>query len=267
MIPLSTRLSFALMMMPLLALALAGCAPAVPPPVDPATEIGTTERQREWERTLSRPLGFLEAPFLKATYIFSDMADSLTGAPKRYALMMEDTNSPDARRRGMLELVERPYGGKPPYTTRYAQIAAERNPDGSKVDYLLRASAIRALNRSREPGHTALFISGLGDESDWVRLESAKALNRLPDPEAITALLAVVARPDENKDIRIAAAEALQHYKRLEVARVLTVLLGDREFALIWQARRSLRRLTGKDYGYDDAAWLQFLSGPESPFN
>ena len=121
------------------------------------------------------------------------------------------------------------------------------------------------MNRSREPGHTALFIKGLGDDSDWVRLESAKALNRLPDAEAIPALLALVARPDENKDIRIAAAEALQHYKKLDVARVLVGLLSDREFGLAWQAKNSLTRLTGKDLGYDDKAWLNYLTGAEKP--
>ena len=252
-----------LLMMSLVALV--GCSSAERPPVDPATEIGTSERQREWDRTLSQPFGFLEAPVVKSGHIFDDLSDTITGAPKRYALMMEDTTSPDARRQGLLELVERPYGGKPPYTTRYAQIAAEQSADGKKADYLLRASAIRGLNRSREPGHTALFIKALTDESDWVRLEAAKALNRLPDAEAIPVLIAVVVKIDENKDIRIAAAEALQHYKKLDVARVLVGLLGDREFGLAWQANKSLTRLTGKDLGYDDKAWLSFLTGAEKP--
>lgn len=246
--------------------ALTGCAGGnEQPQVDPAKEIGTTERQREWDRTLDQPFGFLDAPFVKAAHLFDDLSDVITGAPKRYALMMEETAYPDLRRKGMLELAERPFGEKPPYTTRYAQIAEEKSKDGAKADYLLRASAIRALNRSREPGHTALFIQGLADESDWVRLESAKALNRLPDPQAIQPLIGVVGKADEQKDIRIAATEALQHYRKLEVARVLVGLLSDREFSLSWQAHRSLKRLTGKDLGYDDKAWLAYLTGPEKP--
>ncbi len=249
-----------------IAASLTGCAgSAEQPNVDPAKEIGTTERQREWDRTLDQPLGFLEAPFVKSAHIFDDVSDVITGAPKRYALMMEETGYPDLRRKGMLELAERPFGEKPPYTTRYAQIAVEKYPDGSKADYLLRASAIRALNRSREPGHTALFVAGLADESEWVRLESAKALNRLPDPSAVPTLIAVASRPDEQRDIRIAAAEALQHYKKIEAARALVVLLNERDFGLAWQAQRSLTRLTGKNLGYDDKAWLAYLTGPEKP--
>lgn len=251
--------------MTIFAAALAGCSGGEKPPVDPATEIGTTEREREWTRTLDQPLGFLEAPLVKTGHIFDDLSDTITGSPKRYALMMEDTTSPDARRKGLLELVERPYGGKPPYTTRYSQIAEEKQANDVKADYLLRASAIRALSRSREPGHTALLIKGLTDESDWVRLESAKALNRLPDALAIPGLLAQANKPDENKDVRIAAIEALQHYKKLDVARVLVGMLGDRDFSLSWQAHRSLTRLTGKDLGYDDKAWLGYLTGTEKP--
>jgi len=230
--------------------------------VDPAAEIGTTERQREWNRTLSKPLGFLEAPFLKAVHLFEDLSDGVTEAPKRYALMMDDPQSPDARRVGVLELVERPWGESPPYTDRYAQIAAEAD-----ADYLLRATAIRALNRSREPGHTDLFVKGLSDDSNWVRLESAKALNRLPDPAAAPALIAVLSKADEAKDVRIAAAEALQHYQRLDVARVLVGLLGEREFGLAWQAHHSLKRVTGQDFGYNEAEWLAYLTSPSKPLN
>ncbi|QOV88479.1 HEAT repeat domain-containing protein [Humisphaera borealis] len=242
-----------------------GCSSSSERLIDPATEIGTSERQREWGRTLAQPLGFLEAPFVKSGHIFEDVSDAISSAPTRYALMMEDPASPDARRTGLSEMVERPFGGKPPYTTRYAQIAVEQDATGKKSDYLLRASAIRGLNRSREPGHTPLFIKALSDENDWVRLEAVKALNRLPDESAIPALLAVLTKPDENKDIRIAAAEALQHYKKLDVARVLVGLLGDREFGLAWQSHKSLTRLTGKDLGYDDKAWLSYLTGAEKP--
>lgn len=256
----SIRPAYALLLIVAAAVWLGGCATGQKPLVDPATQIGTTERQREWERTLSKPLGFLEAPFVKASHVFDDLSDKVTNAPARYAMMMENTSSPDARRIGLTELAERPWGEKPPYTSRYAQIAAKEDND-----YLLRAAAIRALNRSREPGHTDLFIAGLSDESEWVRLESAKALNRLPDAEAAPALLAVLSKPEEPKDVRIAAAEAVQHYKKLDVARVLVGLLGDRDFGLAWQARRSLERITGQDFRYDDVAWLNYLTGTSSP--
>jgi hypothetical protein len=42
--------------------------------------------------------------------------------------------------------------------------------------------------------------------------------------------------------------------------------LQAREFGVAWQARRSLRRITGRDLRYDDAAWLAYLTGPHKPF-
>jgi hypothetical protein len=245
--------------------ALGGCSSSgVEPRVDPATEIGTTEREREMKRTLDQPLGFLNVPLIRSRWVLTDLSDSVTGAPQRYAQMMETKGSPDQRREGMMGLVDRPWGERPPYTTRYAQIAEER--DGAvPADYLLRASAIRSLNRSREPGHANLFIKGLADESEWVRLESAKALNRLPAAEAIPALLSVVSKPEENKDVRIAAAEALGHHKNFEVARALISLLGSREFGLAWQAHQSLTQIMPKDLGYDEGAWLNYLNSPEKP--
>jgi len=31
-----------------------------------------------------------------------------------------------------------------------------------------------------------------------------------------------------------------------------------------WQARRSLRRISGVDYAYDANAWLEYLNNPSS---
>lgn len=178
----------------------------------------------------------------------------------RYARMMETADSADRRRQGISRLVEFDFARRPPYTTRYRQIA--RNDE----DYLVRAQAIRALNRSRDTGAAELYIDALTDPSELVRLEAAKALKNMPTPDAVGPLLAVIDRPEETRDVRIAAAEALRHYPRIEVARSLVDKLDERDFGVAWQARRSLRTITSHDYGYDEAAWLAFLTGPEAPF-
>jgi hypothetical protein len=49
------------------------------------------------------------------------------------------------------------------------------------------------------------------------------------------------------------------------VARVLAASLSGRDFGLAWQSRWSLKILTGKDLGYDESAWLGYLTGPEKP--
>ena len=72
--------------------------------------------------------------------------------------------------------------------------------------------------------------------------------------------------PNENRDVRIAAADALRHYRSLDVARALIAQLSSREFGLAWQSRRSLKNLTGKDLHYDESAWLDYVRGPDKPF-
>jgi hypothetical protein len=98
-----------------------------------------------------------------------------------------------------------------------------------------------------------------------VRWEAAKALSNIPDPSAAEPLSRTLGNQAETKDVRIAAAEALRHYRTMGVARVLAASLSGRDFGLAWQSRWSLKILTGKDLGYDESAWLGYLTGPEKP--
>ena len=129
---------------------------------------------------------------------------------------------------------------------------------------LLIAILLPALNRARDVQSTKVFIRALGDPNEWVRLEGAKALANVPDAAAADPLLQLLNRVDENRDVRIAAADALKHYRTLAVARGLEGALVDRHFDVSWQARTSLRYLYNRDFKYDQAAWLAFLSGPAS---
>lgn len=179
--------------------------------------------------------------------------------PGKYARMMEEPSVPDDRRIGINHLVARDFAQREPYTTRYRQIFE------TETDPLVRAAALRALNVSRDAGAVDLYVKALADPETLVRLEGAKALGHMPDPSAVDALLRVLNAPDEDKDVRIAAASALRHYPRLDVARALVATLESRAFDIAWQARRSLRRITGVDYAYDDAAWLEYISNPTQP--
>lgn len=176
--------------------------------------------------------------------------------PSASAAALEDTKSADRRRDAILALVDRRFGKAPPYTTRYAQMARFDN------DPSVRAAAIRALNRSRDGSATGVFVGALTDESPAVRLEAAKALSNLPDPAASPALLKMFQNTAEPLDNRVAAADALRQYRSLENARALVNVLSDRDFALSWQARQSLRTMTGEDARYDQAGWLNVLTGP-----
>jgi HEAT repeat protein len=189
-----------------------------------------------------------------------DISRALSGnTPLKAAKQLQNTESPDARREAINQLVEYPFGQKPPYTTRYQQLARD------DPDYLVRATAIRALNRSRDATATPFFIASLAAPNDRVRLEAAKALTNVPDSNAQPALLKIVNNPDENRDVRIAAADALKHYKNMDVARTLIATLNGRDYAVAWQSRHSLKRLTGRDLRYNEAAWIAMIQ-KEHPF-
>src|SRR5205085_10648828 len=179
--------------------------------------------------------------------------------PLRDVEMMENKDSADQRRQGINALASRSYGQAEPYTRRYRQIAQ------SDPDALVRAAAIRALNASRDRAAIPIFVAGLSDNSPFVRLQAAKALSNVPDPSAADPLARTLGNQTEQKDVRIAAAEALRHYRQINVARVLAGTLVGRDFGIAWQSRWSLRLLTGRDFRYDEHAWLEYLTGPNKP--
>lgn len=177
--------------------------------------------------------------------------------PSKADRMLEDKTSADNRREGMNRLVDFGFSNNELFEKRCRQIAQ------NDTDPTVRATAIRTANRCRDAKATPLFIKGLNDPNEWVRLESAKALTNIPDFNAAAPLAVVVGDPNESRDVRIAATDALKHYRTLPVARALCSALGDRSFAISWQARKSLKYLTDRDYGYDAGAWLAYFTGTE----
>jgi len=177
--------------------------------------------------------------------------------PGAAARQMEDKTSPDVRRVGVFALVDYSFAREDPYTKRYAQIAQ------LDEDYTVRAAAIRALNRSRSREGSKVFIHALQSEFVLERLEAAKAIANIPDPQAVPVLLLHLSKED-NKDVRIACADALRNYQTMEVARSLVEVLSDRDFGVAWQAHRSLRIMTAVDLGYNGGAWLDYLKSQKT---
>jgi hypothetical protein len=173
--------------------------------------------------------------------------------PSESVAKMEDADFPDLRISGIHELVSRPWGKQPPYTERYAQIADD------DPDHLVRATAIRAMNRSRYDQEPDVLVRGLEDRHELVRLEAAKALSNAWAPEAAAKLRSLVETTGETREVRLAAADALRHDRTPETFRTLVTLLADRDFGVAWTARRSLRRMTGQDFRYSEADWTGWL--------
>ncbi len=224
------------------------------PPPGPAPRVPTTVPAGGYESASIG--GTMKEVFIEKPTKFYKFITGNT--PKADAIDME-TGSADQRRSGINDLVDNDFGKQAPYTTRYSQIAQLDN------DPSVRAAAIRALNRSRDGVGIKAFIEGLSDENVGVRLESAKALANIPSFEAVPALMKVVSNTGESSDVKIAAIDALRHYKSMEVAQLLTAQLGHKDFSLAWQARQSLRFMTGSDYRYDATAWNSYLNSDAKP--
>jgi hypothetical protein len=159
------------------------------------------------------------------------------------------------------QLAETRAGREEPYVDLYAAIAAQ--PDEAP---LLRATATRALNRAGAWNKTEILTSLLTDDDTLVRLEAAKALGNVPDPEAADELLARALADDEDVDVRLAAVESLARYRQVEVVEQLAALLDDDDFAIAFQARSSLALMFKTDRGYDSEAWLALaFEGAEEP--
>ena len=179
----------------------------------------------------------------------------ITGnTPFNAAKAILDPASADRRRVGLIYLAERDYGRDEPYTTYYGEMAR------TDPDHLVRAMAIRALNRSRDTDAIPIYLQSLEDRQPLVRLEAAKALANVPNDESVPALIRHLADPEETIDVRVAAADALRNHRTAPVAQALVRALRDRSFGVSWQARKSLRLMTGQDCRYDTAAWLTYLT-------
>src|SRR5256885_2158237 len=132
---------------------------------------------------------------------------------KNAVRMMTDPANADNRRLGINRLLDWDCAKREPFVTRYRYIAQNDR------DQTVRAAAIRALNRCRDQRSTPIFVKGLSDKNDSVKLEACKALANVPDPAAAEPLTALVSSAETNLDVRIAAADALKYYRTLAVAR------------------------------------------------
>jgi hypothetical protein len=181
-------------------------------------------------------------------------------SPFNAAKALIDPREPDKRRKAVIYLSKREWGREKPYIDYYVDMAK------SDPEYLVRAIALRALNRSRDAEQSALYIKSLDDKNEFVRLEAAKALANMPAEKAYEPLTAHLKDINENIDVRIACADALRNYHKKEAALALVSQLKDRNFSIVWQARWALKLMTGRDFNYNATQWLDFLSATDNPF-
>ena len=171
-----------------------------------------------------------------------------------------DTTDPENQRRGITLLSNAPWGGSDEYVKLY-RLYLEEN-----TDPLVKAISIRALGRFGDASDAVMIAEQLDSEYIQVRLEAAKALQRLHNTEVVDAIWIHMVNPDENEDVRVELAIALAQYPRDDVFQALATALDDRMLALNLAALDSMRILTGRDFGLDRALWLSWYDSTESPF-
>lgn len=192
--------------------------------------------------------------------ILSSLLVSCAPGMKELTGMILDPSDADRRREGIVALSQHPRGLDEQPCKLYANVAA--NP---REDVNVRAAAVDALGRSGRTEHCGGVAALLEDPSDLLRWRAAVALDTLPGEAAIEPLRKH-ALSDRLLDVRVAATQALRHYRRQDVAYTLLGCLNDRDFSIRFKAHGSLVQVTGQDLGYRPGDWRDLLDTlPPSP--
>jgi HEAT repeat protein len=204
----------------------------------------------------------------RGTESLLDVAIHPDRSPSEYTRMAMDQYDANARYIGTAALAGAFFANAPPYLALFEDNADDPDPS-------VRAVAIRGLANHGESRHAPLLAAALKDADPLVRLEAARGLQRLHNPDAVAALLDA-ARPfdplhasrggEAQADVRAEAAIALGQYAEPRVVESLIGALRDDSLAVNRAAETSLRTLTGNDLGLDPAAWVQWRASAADLF-
>ena len=160
----------------------------------------------------------------------------------------------DLRREGVLKLGQKKMAQKSA-TPKILRQMAQADPDPQ-----VRAAAVSVLAHINK-GQTLLAVlqKAARDVSPLVRRECIVPLGIQNDEQAETILLEVL-HADEDTELRAEAAAALKNYPTPKTIRGLIKGLTDEAFSVNYQCRQSLKKLTGKDFGYDHTEWKKVES-------
>lgn len=125
-------------------------------------------------------------------------------------------------------------------------------------DSFSRSAAAEALGTKGDSKAVDALLAALKDKDEQVRASAAHSLGRLKDASALDGLVAAL--KDENRFVCANAAEALGIIGDAKSARPLVAALGHDDPDVRFWACDSLKRISGKDFGYDAAGWTKWIS-------
>jgi hypothetical protein len=171
--------------------------------------------------------------------------------------------NPNTRLAELEMLAERAASMPPEEQERFSEDLAIQLRDERNA--LFRARMVRALGEMNTATARGILSDATGDVSPTVRIAACEAWARQRGPEAVEALAKVVGS-DTDLDVRMAATRALGELEDPAAVRPLGLALDDADPALQNCAIRSLRAVSGQDYGYDVAAWRRFARGEDPQY-
>ncbi|MEM8737587.1 MAG: HEAT repeat domain-containing protein [Planctomycetota bacterium] len=196
----------------------------------------------------------LEPPGPAVTGQPVDAEPALTPAQITVLTAGDPNAPPDLRREALLSITNSSAAGDPVYLDFYRAILAEVDTDPTVA-----AAAAAALANYGEPADTGYLTPLLGRPSPFLRWQTATALQRLHNTQAIAPLLEA-AISDDDPDVRAAAAYALGQYARRDVFDGLITVLDDRDYGVSRAARETLTLITNHDAGDDPRQWLAYAN-------
>lgn len=203
-----------------------------------------------------------EAARKRAEETGSIFALTSTQRPIDAAKDMINPYDADKRFRGTNAIANAPFGGADVYVKVYED-QIRNDPDMG-----VRAVAARALSLHGRPEHADLIIPLLTVKDDRrVRLEAARALQRIHSNKAIDPLIAATdSRREIDQEVRAEAATALGQYALGKVAQALIAALDDDHLVVNTAAHESLKTLTGQAMPPDRKVWLSWFTQSKAPF-
>lgn len=180
--------------------------------------------------------------------------------PAEAAAWAVDPYDADKRSRGLLLLANAPFGGEGVYLDMYRAALQDGDPG-------VRAIAVRALALHGGGEDGPRIVEQFGTKDAGLRLECARALQRLHHPDAIDPLIKATSEREESDSlVRAASATALGQYAEGKVLDALIAAIDDRDLGVNRAAQDSLRTLTGEDFEFDVRRWVAWREETTAPF-
>lgn len=181
-------------------------------------------------------------------------------SPELAARMATDEFDASARYQGIQLLSTANFAGEPLYVDLFRKSTQDADPG-------VRAVAARALGTNGQASDALTLSPMLKDKDATVRLEAARGLQRLHNPEVVPALMnALNLAKEEDERVRREAALALAQYREPRVVDALITALDDESVAVNFGVRDSLRMLTGQDLGLARRDWQAWYRSTQTPF-